>query len=255
MQLLSYRDNEWLCKRPVFSNLSSYMRLIKITLPGFSRFIVALLTAAFSLTADAATEPETGAEAEHEVVVYEEPKRNTVYFPQFQLFETVKNEVEMSDEISGRLELIDECLRVVTTRGSFLIIWPGWYDFAVDGREIVVTKINTGEEVASLKVGQRINLSGAELVYYPAALQYKIPDQCLGPYLAVGTIDSVTEYQNFTESRPIPKKVQKITKNDIKPLKMPSQPKKIVQKRVKSSEPSGNHLRKLEIMLEKTILK
>ena len=231
------------------------MRSIKIISLQFAHFIISFLIVVSALPANALEEPETGEQMENEVVVYE-PKRNTVYFPQFQLFETVKHEVEMSDNISGRLELVDECLRVVTGQGSFLIIWPGWYDFAVSGREIMVSKINTGSEVASLKVGNRISLSGAELVYSPIALQYKVPDQCLGPYWAVGEIDSVkAEYPAVTESRPVQKKSSKLTRNDAKMLKMPTQPKRVVQKRYKGSEPSSNQLRKLEIMLEKTILK
>ncbi len=192
-----------------------------------------------------------------EVIVTEDvPRKNTVYFPQFQLFDTVKNEAEMSDEITGRLDLADECLRVVTRQGSFLIIWPGWYDFAVSEREIVVNKINTGEEVAHLKIGDKISLSGAELVNYPISLQFKIPDQCLGPFWAVGDIESVKpDYQVYRDSLPAQRKFQKLNPDAEKWPKMAMPPKRHFQQKYKGSGQSDKQMKKLEIMLEKTILK
>lgn len=115
----------------------------------------------------------------------------TVYFPQFQLFQTVKNETDMLYEITGKLILKDECLRVASGRNEYLLVWPGWYEFGVTGREIAVTHLRTGSVVAGIKIGDTVSFSGAELENHPINLQYAIPDQCPGPYWAVGEIESV----------------------------------------------------------------
>jgi hypothetical protein len=119
----------------------------------------------------------------------------SVYFPQFQLFQTVKNETDMLYEVTGQLVLKDECLRVVSGSREFLLIWPGWYEFDVAGREIAVKHLQKGFMVAKVKVGDTIRFSGAELENNPINLQFAIPDQCPGPYWAVGEIESVTAWK------------------------------------------------------------
>jgi hypothetical protein len=212
--------------------------------------LVTLLFASFYSMPNAHAEDEAALESE------EEPQRNTVYFPQFQLFETVKNEEEMTGQITGRVELVDECLRIVTSQGSFLLVWPGWYDFSVAGREILINKINTDLEIAQIKVGDRVSLSGAELVYFPnTALQYKIPEHCLGPFWAVGEINTARlDVDETKEPSPPPKNVHKTIKI-TRTSKLPLPPKKEYYKTQRKPVQSNHQLKKLEIEIEKTILK
>lgn len=196
-------------------------------------------------------------------VVEEAPQKRSVYFPQFQMFQTVKNEDQLIYDIRGRLEFVDECLRVVAGQQSYLLIWPGWYDFTVAGREIVVNKTASGVPVARLKIGDMVSFSGAELAYYPIMLQFGIPDSCLGPYWAVGDITSVkTEapVRNFTEQAP--KKIEKI----FKPVQKPAVIKPLAKKPLKSVSKGETkkykpvkrpkkELKKLEILLEDTMLR
>lgn len=227
------------------------MKTIKTIITKLVHFILLLLIVSQSAFVHAL------AMTDEYFVTEEEPRKNTVYFPQFQMFETVKNEAEMIDEISGRLDLVDECLRVVTKQGTFLIIWPAWYDFAVSGREIVVNKINSGDEVAHLKTGDRIILSGAELIKYPlTALQFKIPDRCLGPFWAVGEIQSVkTEVPVTKEILPGQMYPQKAGKDVVKSAKAVMTPKKRVRQKIKQPAQSDKQMKKLELELEKEMLK
>jgi hypothetical protein len=227
------------------------MKPIKTIITKLTYFILLLLVAIQSTFVHALPI------ADEYFVAEEEPRKNTVYFPQFQMFETVKNEAEMIDEISGRLDLVDECLRVVNKQGTFLIIWPAWYDFAVSGREIVVNKINSGDEVTRLKTGDKITLSGAELIKYPlTALQFKIPDSCLGPFWAVGEIQSVkTEVPAAKGSLPGQMYPQKVGRDVTKSTKALMTPKKRVRQKVKQPVQSDKQMKKLELELEKEMLK
>jgi hypothetical protein len=180
------------------------------------------------------------------------PKSKTVYFPQFQAFQSVKNETYLLYGLAGKLVLSDECLRVASNGSEYLLIWPNWYDFAIAGREIVVTHLHTGLVVARLKTGDTVNLSGAELENNPVGLEYAIPDQCAGPYWAVGDIESVkTEkpikyYKNHDNKAPA-----KTPKNYNAPAKKYKMP----EKTGKDPNKVNKELRKLEIKIEESILK
>ncbi|MBK8815825.1 MAG: hypothetical protein IPN42_10135 [Methylococcaceae bacterium] len=128
--------------------------------------------------------------AEESIVQEKAISNKSVYFPQFKLFQTVKDETDMLYEIAGKLILKNECLRVVSGSREYLVIWPGWYEFDVIGREIAVKHLQKGFMVG-LKVGDTVKFSGAELENNPINLQFAIPDQCPGPYWAVGEIVSV----------------------------------------------------------------
>ena len=116
-------------------------------------------------------------------------REKTIYFPQFQPVQSVVNEPYTIYTLQGKLTLSDECLRIVSGDKAYLLIWPGWYTFDIIGRDIVVTHLRTGSVVAQLKLGNTVALSGGELADRPFDLQYSIPDQCQGPYWAVGDIE------------------------------------------------------------------
>ncbi len=179
-------------------------------------------------------------------------KTKTVYFPQFQLFQTVKNETDLLYEITGKLVLQDECLRIASGEKEFLIIWPGWFDFNVRDREIVVRHIHTGVEIARLKIGDKVHFSGAELENNPVNLSYAIPEQCSGPYWAVGEIETtkteksikaIKNQFNRDHVRTVKKTRQSINKN-IKP-----------QKGDNGTKDLSKELIQLEIKLEDSIVK
>lgn len=115
----------------------------------------------------------------------------SVYFPQFQLFQTVKDETELLYPISGKLIVQDECLRIVSGNRNLLLVWPGWYRFEVAGREITVKHLKQDGWSAKLKPGDAVAFTGAELENNPINLQFAIPAQCPGPYWAVGEIETV----------------------------------------------------------------
>ena len=179
-------------------------------------------------------------------------KNKTVYFPQFQPFQSIKNETYLLYGIVGKLTLRDECLRVVSREREYLLIWPSWYEFGISGRDIVVTHLHTGSVIARFKIGDMVNFSGAELENNPIALQYAIPDQCEGPYWAVGDIESVK-----TE-KPIINYKNKVDKESVKPTKK-------INKAVRKNNPSektgketkkvNKDLIKLEINIEDSILR
>jgi hypothetical protein len=179
-------------------------------------------------------------------------KSKTVYFPQFQPFQTVKNEAYLLYGIVGKLILRDECLRVVSKNREYLLIWPSWYEFGIAGRDIVVTHLHTSSVIAQLKMGDTVSFSGAELENNPIALQYAIPDHCEGPYWAVGDIESVkTEnpikyYKNQENKEPA-----KSTKKFNKPIKKNYTSKKTG----KETQKTNKELRKLEIKIEDSILR
>lgn len=210
-----------------------------------SRILVTLLLVK-SLCIPAVVYAEEGIEHENAA------KTKTVYFPQFQLFQTVKNETDLLYEITGQLVLQDECLRIVSGEREYLIIWPGWFDFNVTDREIIVRHIHTGSVIAQLKVGDKVRFSGAELENNPINLQYAVPEQCNGPYWAVGEIEAektektikVNNYQSNREPlRTIKKSSRSINKN-IKP-----------QKGDKGTKDLSKELIQLEIKLEDSIVK
>lgn len=176
----------------------------------------------------------------------------TVYFPQFQLFQTVKNETSMLYGMEGNLILKDECLRIQSGKRDYLLIWPGWYEFGVAGGEIGVTHVKSGTVIARLNIGNRVSFSGAELENNPVNLQYAIPDQCEGPYWAVGDIESVKSQKTLKnqndqvnkKSTPFAKKVnQSFKKNNN------------VEKTNKESRDLSKELIQLEIKLEDSIIK
>lgn len=131
------------------------------------------------------------AHAEQSVMhlVEEASREKTIYFPQFQPVQTVYNEDYMLFRIVGQLTLSDECLRINLGYRSYLLIWPGWYAFDIISHDIVLTHLRTGSVVAQFKLGETLSLSGAELEFRPVGLKYTIPDQCQGPYWAVGEIE------------------------------------------------------------------
>lgn len=179
-------------------------------------------------------------------------KSKTVYFPQFQPFQTVKNEAYLLYGIVGKLILREECLRVVSKKREYLLIWPGWYRFGISGRDIVVTHLNTGSVIAKLKIGDTVSFSGAELENNPIALQYAIPEQCEGPYWAVGDIESMKtekpiknyKYRVNIESIKSAKKFNKSIKKNNTP-----------EKTGKETKEASKELIKLEIKIEDSILR
>lgn len=179
-------------------------------------------------------------------------KSKTVYFPQFQPFQSIKNETYLLYGIVGKLTLRDECLRVVSKEGEYLLIWPSWYEFGIAGRDIVVTHLHTGSVTARFKIGDVVNFSGAELENNPIALQYAIPDQCEGPYWAVGDIESVK-----TE-KPITNYKKQTNKESVKPTKKINKAvrKNIVSEKTgKETKKANKDLIKLEINIEDSILR
>lgn len=161
------------------------MRILKITSHRFTFLFFALLLAYVRLPATAYAEDGMVHEVEGTV------GEKTIYFPQFQPVQTVYNEDYMLFRIAGKLALSEECLRLNLGYRSYLLIWPGWYAFDIINRDIVLTHLRTGSVVAQFKLGDTLRLSGGELEYRPVGLKYTIPDQCQGPYWAVGDIESV----------------------------------------------------------------
>jgi hypothetical protein len=155
----------------------SSMRLLQFASYRFKAFFIALLAAVMFV-------PTTSC-ADEGIA-----KEKTIYLPQFQPVQSVMNETDMLYTIVGKLTLSEECLRIVYGEKSYLLIWPGWYIFDSVSRKIVVSNLRTGAVVAQFKIGDKLSLSGGELENRPFGLKYSIPEQCLGPYWAVGDIES-----------------------------------------------------------------
>jgi hypothetical protein len=221
------------------------MNKVNITPRSYAFIIVSLLIGFLQTPVRAYAEDGL----EHENVT----QQKTVYFPQFQLFETVKNEDYMLYGIVGKLVLRDECLRVMAGEREYLLIWPGWYEFSIAGREIVVRHLHTGATIAHLKMGDTVSFSGAELENNPVNLQYAIPDQCVGPFWAVGDIESVKaekpikKYKFQANKEPV-KAVKKVNK-EVKKINKPQQAKK------DTNNEARKEFKKLEIKLEESILR
>lgn len=94
----------------------------------------------------------------------------------------IRKRVYMLAEAIGRLEIINQCLRLNSSSSdtSYLLVWPSLFtldqDFILD---------QFGRQVA--RIGQEICISGGEI---PNPAQWNqrqiIPSECEGPYWAVG---------------------------------------------------------------------
>lgn len=173
------------------------MSTLKFISCRFTSFAALLLAIIMSIPVPVFAEDGYG---DHEpTVVTTTAREKTIYFPQFQPVQSVNNEAYMINQTVGKLALSDECLRVVSGERGFLLIWPGWYTFDIVSRDIVISNLRTGAVVGQLRIGDTVTLTGGELEDRPVGLKYIIPDQCKGPYWAVGDIQSA-------RSEPPPKK-------------------------------------------------
>ena len=91
--------------------------------------------------------------------------------------------VFMQADLTGKLVLVDGCLRLQNNDSSYLIVWPWDFSLRADGAVIKILD-GTGEIVA--EVGDNLMIGGGESLSVTGFVLQPLPEECVGPYWIVG---------------------------------------------------------------------
>ncbi len=92
----------------------------------------------------------------------------------------------MEAEITGKLIVANDCLRVNDSDTSYLLVWPP--DFIPSTENDVIHILNRDGQVV-VSVGDEVYVSGGEVrsvEFLNEQLRQKLPPDCPGPYWIVG---------------------------------------------------------------------
>ena len=91
--------------------------------------------------------------------------------------------VYMEADLTGKLEIVDGCIRLQNEQSSYLILWPRDFSLRTD-RAVIKILDGTGEMVA--EVGDNLMIGGGESLSVTGFVLQPLPEECVGPYWIVG---------------------------------------------------------------------